>query len=94
MWPSHTAPFGGIHRADPVLTTASAAALGHVLDVLLENALRHGSGDITLLVDRIGRGARLQISDRGRIDAPRTVCSNGGAPASRAPASASTSPAA
>jgi signal transduction histidine kinase len=55
---------------DPVLTVASAVALGHVLDVLIENALRHGTGDITLAVDRVGHGARVQISDRGRLDAP------------------------
>jgi signal transduction histidine kinase len=55
---------------EPVTTTASGAALGHVLDVLLENALRHGSGDISLGLDRIGHGARLRVGDQGRVDAP------------------------
>jgi signal transduction histidine kinase len=56
--------------AAAVPTTASAAALGHVLDVLLENALRHGTGDVTLALDRIGHGARLRVGDEGRVDAP------------------------
>ncbi len=51
-----------------VRTTAAAAALGHVLDVLLDNAVAHGSGTITLTLDRIGGGACVQVCDEGRIE--------------------------
>lgn len=48
----------------------SPAALRQVLDVLLDNALRHGAGHITLSATRVGAGAVVSVSDQGtrRLD--------------------------
>lgn len=52
----------------------SPAALRQVLDVLLDNALRHGQGLVTLSAARVGAGAVVSVSDQGtrRLD-PDTV---------------------
>lgn len=48
----------------------SPAALRQVLDVLLDNALRHGQGTVTLSAARVGTGAVVSVSDQGtrRLD--------------------------
>lgn len=49
-------------------STASPTAIGHVLDVLIENALRHGTGTVSVRLDAVGGGARITVADEGRID--------------------------
>jgi signal transduction histidine kinase len=44
---------------------ASAASLTHVLDVLLENALQHGAGNIEVRVRQAGRGIAIDVHDEG-----------------------------
>lgn len=52
------------HDVDPV--HASGAAIGQIVDVLCDNALRHGVGTVTLTVRRgAGGGAVLSVIDEG-----------------------------
>ena len=46
----------------PVLATPGF--VGQVIDLLLDNALRHGTGDVGITVS----GRQLQVTDQGRID--------------------------
>jgi signal transduction histidine kinase len=43
----------------------AAASVGQILDVLIDNALHHGEGAITLTVRRIAGGAAVDVSDEG-----------------------------
>ncbi|TAL15164.1 MAG: HAMP domain-containing histidine kinase [Frankiales bacterium] len=59
----------------------SSAALRQVLDVLLDNALRHGSGQVTLSAARVGTGAVVSVSDQGtrRLDSDGVFVRRAGA---------------
>jgi signal transduction histidine kinase len=46
----------------------SASALDHALDVLIDNALRHGRGRVTISAHPVEGGAAIDVSDEGRID--------------------------
>jgi signal transduction histidine kinase len=48
-----------------VLAVASAGAIGQALDVLLENALRHGAGTVVLALEGLPAEARISVSDDG-----------------------------
>jgi signal transduction histidine kinase len=50
---------------------ARAAALGQCLQVLLDNALLHGDGTITVSVDDVPGGVRLCVADEGDGFPPR-----------------------
>ena len=54
------------------LVQARAAALGQCLQVLLDNALEHGEGTITVSVSGVPGGVRLCVADEGSGFPPRT----------------------
>ena len=62
------------------LVQARAAALGQCLQVLLDNALVHGEGTITVSVDDVAGGVRLCVADEGPGFPQRT--GGGGLPSS------------
>jgi signal transduction histidine kinase len=53
-----------------VLVRASRGTVGQVLDVLLDNALRHGGGAARITVAADGRAARITVADEGPGVAP------------------------
>lgn len=57
--------------APVALVQARAAALGQCLQVLLDNALVHGEGTITVSVDDVEGGVRLCVADEGPGFPPR-----------------------
>jgi signal transduction histidine kinase len=50
---------------DPVSARVDRDAVGHVLDVLLDNALRHGAGAITIDVHGSAADATIDVVDQG-----------------------------
>jgi signal transduction histidine kinase len=54
---------------DSVTARVDADAVRHVLDVLVENALHHGKGDISVSVHANGAAVSVDVSDQG--PAPR-----------------------
>ena len=54
--------------ADAPRPAVSATALEHVLDVLLQNALDHGTGTVGVRIDDVATAARLTVTDEGHLD--------------------------
>jgi len=46
-------------------TRGSAAGLAHVLDVLVDNALHHGAGEITVAARSTGHAVAIEVRDEG-----------------------------
>jgi signal transduction histidine kinase len=54
-----------VESSGPVVALASAGAVGQALDVLLENALRHGAGTVTVGLEDLDDEARIAVRDDG-----------------------------
>ncbi|HEV7495543.1 ATP-binding protein [Baekduia sp.] len=54
-----------VDDSGPVGVLASRGTVGQVLDVLLDNALRHGAGTVTVTIDQEARFATLTVGDEG-----------------------------
>lgn len=48
-------------------TDASPAAIRQIIDILIDNSLKHGRGDVLLSARRVGNGAVVAITDQGDI---------------------------
>jgi len=55
----------------PVLTSARSTAIEIALDVLVDNAVEHGDGDVHIAVAESERGVTITVADGGSIDADR-----------------------
>lgn len=55
-----------------VIVRAAAAPLGQALDVLVDNAVRHGRGDITIQARPITGGVAVDVRDEGSLETDRT----------------------
>ena len=49
----------------PLMVSTSPAALGQCLDVLLDNALHHGAGVVTVRTQSVGSGGIIEVTDEG-----------------------------
>jgi len=60
-----------IVSGEPVRARVDADAIGHVLDVLVDNSLSHGKGDISLVVRTIGANVAVDVADEGPAPSDR-----------------------
>lgn len=54
-----------VHAGSSATVRASAASLDQILDVLIDNALAHGSGAIRVTSRRVAGGAAIDVCDEG-----------------------------
>ena len=52
---------------DQVTTRGSAASIEQILEVLIDNALHHGNGAITVTLRRIAGGGAIDVADEGTL---------------------------
>jgi signal transduction histidine kinase len=55
----------GVAASEPVTTRGSLTSTEQILDVLIDNALHHGAGDIEIVQRRIVGGAAVDVTDHG-----------------------------
>lgn len=51
---------------ESITAEVDADAVRHIIDVLIDNAVRHGTGRIEVRVGRAGSGANIDVADAGR----------------------------
>lgn len=54
-----------VTTSEPLTTRGSATSVDQILDVLVDNALHHGLGDIRLTQRRIAGGSAVDVTDEG-----------------------------
>ena len=57
--------FSTVASGQQALVLATPGFVGQIIDLLLDNALRHGSGDVSITVS----GRQLHVNDRGAVNA-------------------------
>ena len=56
-----------INAAEKVTTLGSSASIEQILDVLIDNALHHGRGAISVAQRRIAGGGAIEVGDEGAL---------------------------
>ena len=54
-----------VSTSEPVITRGSATSVDQILDVLIDNALHHGRGNIRVTQRRIAGGSAVDVTDEG-----------------------------
>jgi signal transduction histidine kinase len=54
-----------VTAGEPLSAQGTTASVAQILDVLIDNALRHGNGTIAITQRRLSGGAALDVSDEG-----------------------------
>jgi signal transduction histidine kinase len=57
-----------VHDAGEVSVRATPASVDQILDVVIDNALTHGRGDVSLTVRAMAGGGAIDVRDEGSID--------------------------
>jgi signal transduction histidine kinase len=68
-WHSRMAAAGRalrIHVDELPATRASGTAIAQIVDVLIDNAVTHGQGEVSVRVRRTGPGVSIDVADEGR----------------------------
>jgi signal transduction histidine kinase len=55
-----------VSTTQPVTTRGSVTSTQQILDVLIDNAVHHGTGDIAIAQRRIAGGAAIDVTDEGK----------------------------
>lgn len=63
----------------PTPVLGDADAIGHIVDVLVHNAIRHGQGRVTVRVGRAGDHATVEVADEGLTPTERDPFAERGA---------------
>ena len=73
---------GFVVDGESLSARVDADAIRHVLDVLLDNALRHGKGDIGVAVSGVDAGVAIDVSDEGSSPTERDPFADSGSDSS------------
>src|SRR4029079_439260 len=49
------------------MVTAAGNSIDQILDVLIDNALRHGKGDLTIAARSLGSAVAIDVTDSGSV---------------------------
>jgi signal transduction histidine kinase len=58
-------PLHVVVDAEPALAAISPAVLAEIVDVLMQNARVHGTGEVSVIVRQVGEAFALEVSDQG-----------------------------